>query len=72
MYTHSSQIKNDDVMPWSLSPKAAQKLAEVFGLEAYQDSKDYTWAAFSDDSDEFVSLDNKLIVNILNYARGDQ
>ena len=72
MYTHSSQIKNNDVMPWSLSPKAAQKLAEVFGLEAFQNSEDYTWDAFSHDSDDFVSLDNKLIVNILNYARGEQ
>lgn len=71
MYTHSSQVNASDVMPWTLSPRAAQKLAEVFGLEAFQNSENFEWSAFADDSDEIISLDNKLIVNILDYAKGE-
>ena len=68
-YTHYTQVNINDVMPWSLRPEVAGRMAQALGLEAYQCSLDYQWYALeSDDSNDFIKLTNKMAIAMHEFT----
>lgn len=62
-YNHHSQVSIKDVMPGTLRPEVAARVAEVLGLEAFQYSEDYQWYAFEGDSEGgFIKITNAMAV----------
>ena len=68
-YTHYSQIHINDVMPGTLRPDVAGRMASVLGLEAFQYSLDHQWYAFeSDDDNDFIELSNKMAIAMHEFT----
>lgn len=69
-YTHYSQIHINDVMPGTLRPDVAGRMAQALGLEAFQYSLDYQWYAFKsdDDNDDFIKLSNKMAIAMHEFT----
>ena len=70
-YTHHSQVHINDVMPGTLRPDVAGRMAQALGLEAFQYSVDHQWYAFEnddDDNDDFIELSNKMAIAMHEFT----
>lgn len=70
-YTHYSQIHINEVMPGTLRPDVAGRMASVLGLEAFQYSVDHQWYAFEnddDDNDDFIELTNEMAIAMHEFT----